>query len=122
MYDVIVVGAGNAACAAAVSAREHGASRVVLLEKAPQAQRGGNTHFSGAIFRFVFNKVDDLDRFVPGAEQEYPGFHAGVSVYPREAFREDLMRVTDGRSDPELSDVLIDESYDTTCWLQDVAK
>jgi tricarballylate dehydrogenase len=122
MYDVIVVGGGNAACAAAVSARENGAKRVVLLEKAPKEQRGGNTHFSGAIFRFIFNEVEDLDRFVPNVEEEYPGFHAGVPKYPREAFREDLMRVTEGKSDPELADLLIDASYDTTCWMQDVGK
>ena len=121
-YDVIVVGGGNAACAAAVSAAENGAKRVVLLEKAPKQQRGGNTHFSGAIFRFVFDEVEELDRFVPGIEDEYPGFHAGVPKYPREAFREDLMRVTDGRSDPELADLLIDQSYETTCWMQDVGK
>ena len=121
-YDVIVVGAGNAACAAAVSARENGAKRVALLEKAPRNQRGGNTHFSGAIFRFVVDDVSQLDRFVPTAEEEYPGFHAGVPVYPKDAFREDLMRVTEGRSDPELADLLIDESYGTTCWLQDVGK
>lgn len=54
MYDAIVVGGGNAACAAAVSARENGARRVLLLEKTPKAQRGGDTHFSGAILRFVF--------------------------------------------------------------------
>ncbi|MGH7317134.1 MAG: FAD-binding protein, partial [Candidatus Rokuibacteriota bacterium] len=44
-YDVIVVGAGNAALAAAVSAREQGAERVLALEKAPRALRGGNTHY-----------------------------------------------------------------------------
>ena len=68
MYDVIVVGGGNAACAAAVSAKENGAKRVVLLEKAPKEQRGGNTHFSGAILRFVFNEVEELDRFVRALE------------------------------------------------------
>jgi tricarballylate dehydrogenase len=122
MYDVIVVGGGNAACAAAVSALENGAKSVILLEKASKNQRGGNTHFSGAIFRFVFDNVEELDRFVPGAEAEYPGFHAGVPKYSRETFREDLMRVTEGKSDPELLDLLIDASYDTTCWMQDVAK
>ncbi|MDP2241461.1 MAG: FAD-dependent tricarballylate dehydrogenase TcuA [Burkholderiales bacterium] len=121
-YDVIVVGAGNAAFAAAVSARENGAKRVVVIEKASKKQRGGNTFFSGAIFRFVFNKVEDLDRFVPAAEDEYPGFHAEVPLYPKAAFKEDLMRVTDGKSDPVLSEILMDESYDTTCWLQDVGK
>ncbi len=121
-YDVIVVGGGNAACAAAVSARENGAKKVLLLEKAPKGQRGGNTHFSGAIFRFVFNHAEEIDRFVPDVEEEYPGFHSGVPTYPHEAFTDDLMRVTDNKSDPELSKLLIDESYDTTCWMQDVGK
>jgi len=118
-YDVVIVGAGNAAFAAALSAREHGAQRIAVLEKAPKAQRGGNTHFSGAIFRFVFDHVDQLDRFVPGAEREFPGFHAGVEPYTRADFHGDLMQVTQGRSDPELAAALIDNSYDTVCWLQE---
>ncbi len=121
-YDVIVVGGGNAAFAAAVSAKENGAKKVLVLEKAPKEKRGGNTHFSGAIFRFYFDKVSDLDRFVPDAEEQFPGFRQDLPMYPKEAFREDLMRVTQGRSDPELSKILIDHSYDTTCWLQDVGK
>ena len=99
-FDVIVVGGGNAACAAAVSATEKGAKRVLLLEKAPKKQRGGNTHFSGAIFSFVYNHVNELDRFLPGIEAEYPGFHAGVQPYDEASFRADLMNVTNVRSDP----------------------
>ena len=121
-YDVIVFGAGNAALAAAVSAKENGAKRVVVLEKAPRNQRGGNTHFSGAIFRFAFDKVSDLRRFVPDAEEKFPGFNTGVSAYPKEAFRADLVGVTQGRSDPELSQILIDNSYETVCWIQDVGR
>jgi tricarballylate dehydrogenase len=116
-YDVIVVGAGNAALAAAVSAREQGAGRVVVLEKAPKELRGGNTHYSGGLLRFAYDSAEALRPLVPDAEREVPGFYAGVEAYPPERFRHDLMRVTEGRSDPELSEVLINRSYDTVRWM-----
>ena len=74
-YDVIVVGAGNAALAA-VSARERGSGRVVALEKAPRALRGGNTHYSGGLLRIAFDRAEDLRALVPDAEREVPGFFA----------------------------------------------
>jgi tricarballylate dehydrogenase len=116
-YDVIVVGAGNAALAAAVSAREQGAHRVVALEKAPVELRGGNTHYSGGLFRFAFDRAEDLRPLVPDAEQHIPGFMAGVQPYPARLFHADLTRVTEGRTDPELAELLIARSYDAIRWV-----
>ncbi|HST75539.1 MAG TPA: FAD-dependent oxidoreductase, partial [Acetobacteraceae bacterium] len=58
-FDVIVVGAGNAALCAAIAAREQGAS-VVVLEKASVEERGGNSTFTAGGFRFVHDGLDDL--------------------------------------------------------------
>jgi len=116
-WDVIVVGAGNAALAAAVSAREQGARKVLVLEKAPHTQRGGNTHYSGGLLRIAFDRAEELRVLVPHAEKEVPGFFAGVEPYPYRLFMADLLRVTDGRTDPELAELLIGRSYVTTCWM-----
>lgn len=49
IYDVIVIGSGNAGFSAAYSARQHGAQRVLLLEKAPESWAGGNTTFTAGV-------------------------------------------------------------------------
>jgi tricarballylate dehydrogenase len=120
-FDVIVVGAGNAALAASVSAVEHGARRVLVLEKAPRDMRGGNTHWSGGLLRIAYDDVADLEALVPDAEEKLPGFTAGVEPYTRADFHEDLARVTGGRSDETLASILIDNSYDTVRWMHDHA-
>ena len=121
-YDVIVVGAGNAALAAAVSARESGAGKVLVLEKAPEAMRGGNTHWSGGMLRIMFDDPEQLRPLVPDAEREVPDFFENVEPYTHDDFKADLMRVTGGRSDPELSEILINNSYGTICWMHEHAK
>ena len=63
-YDVVVVGAGNAALCAALSAAEAGAS-VLVMEKAPQYLRGGNTYFTGGLFRFAYDAPEQVFDLVP---------------------------------------------------------
>src|SRR5258705_8283226 len=57
-YDVLVVGAGNAACSAGHAALDNKA-RVAILEKASKQNRGGNSALSGAM-RFVYNGIEDI--------------------------------------------------------------
>jgi tricarballylate dehydrogenase len=114
--DVVVVGAGNAALCAALSARENGA-RVTVLEWAPEDLRGGNSRFTGGMMRFVYNGVEDLLKVVPDldpTEQENTDF----GVYTREQFFEDMERLTQYRADPELVQIMIDGSLDTMIWMQ----
>ena len=115
-YDVIVVGAGNAALAASVSARNAGAERVLVLEKAPEEMRGGNTHYSGGLLRIAFDDVEQILRLVPKA-RELEGFIEGIEAYPRDAFWSDLRRMTSNRTDPELAEILIANSFDTAAWM-----
>jgi tricarballylate dehydrogenase len=116
IYDVIVVGAGNAALAAAVSARENGATRVAVLEKADEASRGGNTRYTGGLLRFAFETVDQVLAVCPEA-RDLKGFMEGIEPYPAAGFRGDLDRVSGGRSDSELSNLLINRSYETVQWM-----
>src|SRR2546421_219421 len=60
-YDVVVAGSGNAALCAALAAREAGAS-VLIVEKAPESQRGGNSFFTAGGVRFAPPGLEGLPR------------------------------------------------------------
>jgi tricarballylate dehydrogenase len=101
-YDVIVVGAGNAALCAALSAHEGGA-RVLVLEKAPLEERGGNSLFTAGGFRFVHDGIEDLRKDVltdlSAAEVE----QIVMPKLTKEQYMDDLMRVTEDESDASLT-------------------
>ena len=116
-YDVIVVGAGNAALCAALSAVENGA-RVLVLEKAPEALRGGNSYFTGGGFRFAFDGLPDIRSLIPEMTDEEAA-QIEVGSYPQSRFYDDIMRVTEGLSDLDLLQILVSRSYPTVRWMSD---
>lgn len=116
-YDVIIVGAGNAALCAAIAAREKGAS-VLALEKAPEYFRGGNTYFTGGIIRCAYNGIEDIKQLIPDLTPEEEAT-VEVGRYTEDEFYDDLMRVTEGLADPELAQIFVSESFPTLKWLQE---
>lgn len=109
-WDVVVVGAGNAALTAAVSAQSAGA-RVLVLEKGSQALRGGNTYFTGGGFRFAY-KPEDVFDLMPDMTEEERSAYEWEGLTPDDYFA-DIMRVTQGQADPALVEKVVRESLDT---------
>ncbi len=113
--DVIVVGAGNAAFCAALAAAEHGAS-VLVLERAPEEEAGGNSRFTAGAFRCVYNGVDDLRALMPDLTDEEVA-KTDFGTYTEEKFFDDMGRVTEYRTDPDLCEMLVTRSKATMLWL-----
>jgi tricarballylate dehydrogenase len=98
--DVLVIGGGNAALCAALSAADAGAS-VLVLERAPRAFRGGNSRHTRDV------------RFAHGGSSRYaPG------EYASEEFLDDLLRVTGGRTDESLARLIIERSSELPHWME----
>ena len=116
-FDVVVVGGGNAALCAAIAAEERGA-RVLVLERAPQEESGGNSRFTAGAIRFVYNGVEDLKEIMPDlTEAEIANTDFGT--YTEDQFFDDMFRVTQYRTDPTLCEILVRRSFETVKWMRD---
>jgi tricarballylate dehydrogenase len=100
-YDVLVAGGGNAALCAAITARQAGAS-VLLVESAPRAFRGGNS-------RHTRNLRAMHDR--PNAVL--------TDAYKEDEYWDDLLRVTGGNTDEALARMTIKASSGLFGWMKD---
>ncbi len=98
-FDVLVIGGGNAALCAAISARRAGAS-VLVLEGAPKFYRGGNTRHTRNM-RCAHDAATDIL----------------TGPYTEEEFWDDLLRLTGGQTDEELAKFMIAESKDILNWI-----
>lgn len=114
--DVIVVGAGNAASCAALSARENGAT-VLMLEAAPEDQKGGNSSYTGGALRFAHNGIEDIKQICPEMVEEELN-NVDFGTYTVQQYYDDMGRLTEYRSDPDLTELLITKSFDTVLWLR----
>ena len=98
-FDVLVIGGGNAALCAAISARRAGAT-VLVLEGAPKFYRGGNTRHTRNM-RCAHDAATDIL----------------TGPYTEAEFWDDLQRVTEGQTDEELARLMIRESKDILGWV-----
>lgn len=115
--DVVVIGAGNAALCAALSARESGAS-VCVLERAPLSEAGGNTRFTAGAMRVCYSGVDDLKKLMPDlTEAEIASTDFGT--YTEDNFFDDMFRVTQFRTDPVHVETLVTRSFQTLQWMRE---
>jgi tricarballylate dehydrogenase len=111
--DVIVVGGGNAGFCAAHAAAERGL-RVIVLEKGPLGQDGGNSYYTAGAFRVTHEGLDDLAPLLtPDPRHE----RTVLASYRPADFHADMRRLTGGRGDPELTRVLVADSRAGLGWL-----
>lgn len=100
LFDVLVIGGGNAALCAAMTARQHKAT-VLVLESSPEAFRGGNSRHTRNL-RYLHEQGNE---FLTGP-------------YREDEFWDDLLRVTGGATNEALARLTIRESADLGQWME----
>jgi tricarballylate dehydrogenase len=100
IYDVLVVGGGNAALCAAITARQAGAG-VLLVESAPRAFRGGNSRHTRNL-RAMHDRPNEVL----------------TDAYKEDEYWDDLLRVTGGQTDESLARMTIRASSGVFGWMK----
>lgn len=115
-FDVIVVGGGNAALSAALSAHDEGA-RVLILDASTKEERGGNSRFAGAIFRIAHDGMESIEPLLDQASLTRLE-QVRLRPYTGKDYRHDLDTMSQGRADSLEAQVVIDQGLDIAHWLK----
>ena len=99
-FDLLILGGGNAALCAAITARGHGVS-VLVLESAPVHYRGGNSRHTRNIRTMHAAPLDVL-----------------TEAYPEDEYWEDLLKVTGGLTDEALARLTIRQTQSHLPWMR----
>ena len=81
-------------------------------------KRGGNSRFTAGAMRVAYNGVDDLARLMPDLTEEDKA-NTDFGAYPSDQFYDDLCRVTQYRTDPQLAETLVGRSFETMLWMRE---
>ncbi|MFS0750450.1 FAD-dependent tricarballylate dehydrogenase TcuA [Oceanobacillus sp. 1P07AA] len=114
-YDVIVVGTGNAALCSAIAAKENGAE-VLIIERGTKQKRGGNSYFTDGAIRFAYKDKHALQPILSQVSTKEIK-HIDMPEYDTEDYYNDIMKVTKGKSAPNLARQLVNKSYETIQWM-----
>jgi FAD binding domain len=134
-FDCVVVGSGNAGSSAALSAIDSGCKNVLLIDSCPPDWVGGNGYFtydkwslshvlltrlfllfSAGAYRTVHAGLYDLLSVVGNVLPEQVS-KIDMEPYTSQQFTDDIMRLGNGRSDPDLVNAVVENSRDAIAWL-----
>lgn len=99
-------------------AAESGAS-VLLLERAPEPQAGGNSRFTAGVFRFCHEGAHDIRRLVPDLS-DAEAARILFGTYSAEQYFEDLFSVTRFRARLDMAEQLVGQSREVMFWLRSI--
>lgn len=114
-YDIIIVGGGNTALLTAIRAKEVGAGKILILEKAPRTERGGNGFFTTGLYRAVHSGTRELVEIMPNMSAEER--EVDIPAYTADDFFNDYMIGNDGLGDESVMQLIVESSNDAIHWM-----